>query len=161
MDKKNLKLQIADHVMEYKENYYRLAYSYVRNPHDALDIIQDSITKALASRETLKNPDTIKTWFYRIVINTALDLLRKQKREVAAAGEILTHYDSGAHDRYQDIDLEAAIQELPAQYRSIIVLRFFEDLKIEEIAEILNENINTVKTRLYNSLAKLRITMED
>jgi len=57
--------------------------------------------------------------------------------------------------------LKAALDNLSLNYRTIIILRYFEDLKLREIAEILNENINTVKTRLYTGLKKLRIQMND
>ncbi|WP_331666942.1 sigma factor [Metaclostridioides mangenotii] len=53
-------------IIENRENFYRVAYSYVRNEQDALDIIQDSIYKALNSVEILKEIKFIKTWFYRI-----------------------------------------------------------------------------------------------
>ncbi|ETJ29097.1 RNA polymerase sigma factor SigV, partial [human gut metagenome] len=57
--------------------------------------------------------------------------------------------------------LQKALDNLPSNYRTIIILRYFEDLKIDEIAEILNENINTIKSRLYKSLKILRIKMND
>ena len=58
--------QIAEHVLKNKEKYYRLSYSYVKNADDALDIVQESVYKAISSANTLKNPNYIKTWFYRI-----------------------------------------------------------------------------------------------
>jgi len=161
MANSSLEKQIADYVIQQKENHYRLAYSYVRNVDDALDIIQESIYKAILSMNSLKSPDYIKTWFYRIIVNTSLDFLRKQKKVIIVDEEALADYDSGSVDIYQDVDLQRALEDLPDNYRSIIVLRFFEDLKIEEIAEILDENINTVKTRLYKSLEMLRIKMKD
>lgn len=159
--KNNLEKQIAEYVTQYKENHYRLAFSYVKNPEDALDIVQESIYKALSAKDTLKNSDHIKTWFYRIVVNTALDFLRKQKRLGVMDEEILSTLEGGAVDHYQNIDLQRALDDLPVKYRSVVVLRYFEDLKIEEIAQILNENVNTVKTRLYKSLEKLRLQMND
>lgn len=161
MVKNNLEKQLAEHVTANKENYYRLAYSYVKNADDALDIIQDSIYKALSSIDSLKEPRYIKTWFYRIVVNTSLDFLRKKKKLVILEEETLCSLDSGEVDNYEDLDLKAAIDELPDNYRSIVILRYFEDLKIEEVAEILNENINTVKTRLYKAIKKLRINIEE
>lgn len=161
MANKDMKKLIADHVIANKENYYRLAYSYVKNVDDALDIVQESIFKALSSISSLKEPSYIKTWFYRIVVNTSLDLLRKQKRLVLAEEETLCSFDLGDVDDYQDIDLQAALEALPINCRSIVILKYFEDLKIEEIAEILNENVNTVKTRLYKSLKVLRIKIEE
>lgn len=161
MVESSLEKQIADYVIRYKENIYRLAFSYVKNTDDALDIVQESIYKSLSSKDSLKNPNYIKTWFYRIVVNTSMDLLRKQKKLVVVDDETLFSYDIGTIDNYPNIDLQRALESLPDNYRSIIVLRYFEDLKIEEIAEILNENVNTVKTRLYKSLEKLRIEMKD
>lgn len=67
-------------ITEHKENVYRLAYSYVKNKDDALDIVQDSIYKAMTNLELLKNPDAVKSWFYRIVVNTALDFCAETKR---------------------------------------------------------------------------------
>lgn len=154
-----LENQIADYVIKNKENLYRLAFSYVKNADDALDIVQESIYKAILSKDSLKNPNSIKTWFYKIVVNTSLDLLRKQKKLVIVDEEDL--YSIGTNDNYQNIDLQKALENLPDNYRSIIVLRYFEDLKIEEIAEILNVNINTVKTHLYKALKKLRIKMNE
>lgn len=161
MSESNLENKIAGYVIMHKENIYRLAFSYVKNADDALDIVQESIYKAISSKDSLKNPNYIKTWFYRIIVNTSLDLIRKQKKLVVADEEILSGYDTGAIDNYQNIDLQRALESLPDNYRSVIVLRYFEDLKIEEIAEILNENVNTVKTHLYKSLKKLRIKMND
>ncbi len=60
--------------------------------------------------------------------------------------------ETGEYDKYTDLDLRRALEELPIEYKSIIILRFFEDLKIEEVAIILDENVNTVKTRLYTAL---------
>ena len=161
MKKSSLEQQIADYAITYKENHFRLAYSYVKNVDDALDIVHESIYKAMSSMDSLKNPRYIKTWFYRIVVNTSLDFLRKQSKLIVTEDEIITSLSLGAADKYQDIDLKRALEDLPHSYRSVIVLRYFEDLKIEEIAEILNENVNTVKNHLYKALEKLRIGMND
>ncbi|MDR7002029.1 sigma-70 family RNA polymerase sigma factor [Neobacillus niacini] len=161
MEVANLEEIIANFVIQNKENYYRLAYYYVKNSADALDVVQEAIIKALSKKESLKNPDAIKTWFYQIVVHTALDLLRKQKRSVIVDDETLTIYDSGHTDHYDDMDLKKALDTLPIQYQSVIVLRYMEDLKINEIALVLNENANTVKTRLYKALNLLRIQLDE
>ncbi len=161
MGESNLENKISDYVIRYKENIYRLAFSYVKNADDALDIVQESIYKAISSKDSLKNPNYIKTWFYKIVVNTSLDLIKKKKKLVVVGEEVLLSYDLGTIDNYENIDLQRALDSLPDNYRSVIVLRYFEDLKIEEIAVILEENVNTVKTHLYKSLEKLRIKMDD
>ena len=153
--------QITDYIIKNKERHYRLAYSYVKNADDALEVVQESIYKAISTMDSLKTPDYLNTWFYRIIVNTAIDLLRKRKKVVVMDDETLSHYDLSTVDHYADIDLHKALEDLPIQYRSIIVLRFFEDLKIEEIAAVLDENVNTIKTRLYKALRMLRVQMDD
>ena len=148
-------------ITDHKENVYRLAFSYVKNKENALDIVQDSIYKAIASIDSLHNPEVVKSWFYRIVVNTSLDFLRRQKKIQFVDDDMLEAYSPGQVDVYQDIDLERTLEDLPPKYRSIIMLRYFEDLKIEEVAEVLHENVNTIKTRLYQALQLLRIQMND
>jgi len=148
-------------ITDHQTNIYRLAYSYVRNTEDALDIVQESIHRALVSAESLKNPDAIKNWLFRIVVNLSLDFLRKHKRIRIVDDETLESYSSGTADDYPDLDLKRALEELPMKYRSIVILRYFEDMKIEEVAEVLQENVNTIKTRLYQALRLLRIQLND
>lgn len=144
-----------------KENFYRLAYSYVKNSEDALDIVQDSIHKAIRSIHSLQDMSMLKSWFYRIVVNTSLDFLRKHKRVSIVDDETMEMLSHGKEDHYENIDLERALEQLPPEYKSIIILRYFEDLKIDEVADVLNENVNTIKTRLYKALKLLRIEMQD
>lgn len=161
MGKDNLEKQIVDYVIKNKESHYRLAFSYVKNTDDALDIVQESIYKAISTLDTLKTPSYLKTWFYRILVNTSIDFLRKRKKLMVVDDITASNFNLSKVDDYEDIDLQRALEELPVQYRSVVVLRFFEDLKIEEIAIILDENINTIKTRLYKALELLRIKMND
>ncbi|WP_075724091.1 RNA polymerase sigma factor [Tissierella creatinophila] len=159
MRKVELEKYVEDYIIEYQDAIYRLAYSYVRNVEDSLDIVQESIFKAFSSIDSLKEPQFIKTWFYRIVVNTSIDFIRKRKREVLVDDESLLYNDIGRIDIYEDIDLEKALNELPNNYRTIIILRYFEDLPLKEIASILGQNINTVKTNLYKGLKKLKINI--
>lgn len=157
----NLENQLEDYIVKNKDLFYRLAYSYVKNIDDAFDIVQESIYKAFLSIDSLKNFSYIKTWFYRIIVNVSLDFLSKRKREIVTDEEFLLNNDKGTIDHYTDIDLKKNLEALPEKYRSIIVLRFFEDLKLEEIAEVLDENVSTIKTRLYKALQMLRMSMDD
>ncbi|BFT72972.1 RNA polymerase sigma factor [Paenibacillus sp. P36] len=157
----NLEKLLITCITEHKDHVYRLAYSYVKNQEDALDIVQEAIHKAFASAGSLKNTTSMKSWFYRIVVNTSLDFLRKHKKMQVVDETMLEAMDSGSEDVYANMDLEIALDELPTMYRSVITLRYFEDLKIDEIAEVLSENISTIKTRLYQALRLLRIRMTD
>lgn len=158
---KNKKYKLLeDYILNNKESHYRTAYSYVKNKEDALDVVQESIYKALSSIEAIEHIEFLKTWFYRILINTSIDYLRKSRKVTYVDDMILDIHSDRKEDTYQDFDLQDALDKLPDEYKSIITLRYFEDLKLEEIAEILQQNLNTVKTRLYAGLKKLRIEIE-
>lgn len=150
--------KVEKYIIENREYYYRLAYSYVKNESDSLDIIQESIIKALMSIEGLKEMEKIKPWFYKIVVRTSIDYIRKHKKykDMIEISEII---NNGKADEYRNLDLYKALDELDETYRTIIILRYFEDMKIEDIAYILDENPNTVKTRLYRGLKILKIDM--
>ena len=138
------------------EKYYRLAYSYMRNEDDALDVVQESAYRAIRDCGKVKNKDYLSTWIYRIVVNTALDLLRKKKNETLT--EELPAIP--VEDQYQETELRTILNQLDHKSKTIIILRYFEDLKLEDIADILGDNLNTVKARLYRSLKKLRLNLE-
>lgn len=138
------------------QNYYRLAYSYVHNEADAMDIVQEGAYKAILKSGLLQNPEYLGTWIYRIMVNEALSLLRKHK----VSYEELTDDLNTTEDHYEDIDLKSAIENLGEPDGTIIKLRFYEDMKLEQIAAIIDENINTVKSRLYRSLKRLRLSLE-
>lgn len=147
--------------MNHYEQFYRLAYTYVKNADDAQDIVQESILKAMTSLDSLNNPQYLKTWFCRIVVNTALDFLRKQNKFSFSDEDVLEDCSYEERDNTQTLDLHAALEQLSPNSRSVIVLRYFEDLKLEEIGDVLDINVSTVKTRLYTALKRLRIDLDD
>ena len=138
------------------ERYNRLAYSYMRNEDDALDVVQESAYRAIRDCRKVRNKDYLSTWIYRIVVNTALDMLRRKKKETTT--EELPEIP--VEDQYQDLELRTVLNQLDDKSRTIILLRYFEDLKLEDIADIVGDNLNTVKARLYRSLKKLRLNLE-
>lgn len=151
---------VTKFIIENREGYYRLAYTYVKNQQDALDIVQEAICKALESQNKLKNPDGIKSWFYKIVVHTALDFLRKSNKIVFTEDEILEDIGGISSDNYEDADLMSALDRLSNENKTIVVLRYFEAMKLQDIASIMNMPESTVKTKLYSSLKKLRIELE-
>lgn len=144
------------------DKYYRLAYSYVHNPDDAADIVQNGAYKAIKASMTLKNEEYVATWVYRIMLNEVFSFLNKpipvSYEEIydGNAEDIL----GGKEDVYEDIDLKKALNNLDAKDKAVVELRYFEDMKLEDIAYSLNENISTVKSRLYRSMKKLRLELE-
>lgn len=138
------------------DKYYRLAYSYVKNEQDALDIVQESAYRVIKDLDQLKERNYLSTWIYRIVINNAIDSLRKKKRETVSLLEVeLVH-----EDRYQEEDPLALLSTLEDKDRALVILKYLEDWKLEEISEIMEMNISTVKSRLYRALKKLKVILE-
>lgn len=157
--KKNQEVEelVHQNLVENYEKYYRLAYSYVHNETDAQDIVQEAAYKAIFKSGMLKSPEYAGTWIYRIMVNEALGFLRN-KGKVQPEAEM----ETGNHtDTYRDFDLEEAIESLEPLEKTIVTLRFFEDMKLEQIALITNENISTVKSRLYRALRKMRVVLTE
>lgn len=136
--------------------YYRLAYSYVHNEADAMDIVQEAAYKAILKSDHLKETEYVDTWIYRIVVNEAFSLLRKRKEMTDIEDMEVVHEDT-----YEDVDLKNAIARLNPPDQTIVTLRFFEEKRLDEIADILDENLSTVKSRLYRVMGKLKIALGD
>ena len=147
-------------ILEHYQQYYRLAYSYVHNEADASDIVQNGAYKALRSEHTLQNPEYAESWVYRIMINECFLYYRARKHaSYEELQEDLLPDLSYTTDPCEQLDLRQAIDTLEEKDKALIILRYFEDKKLEEIAEILEENVSTVKSRLYRSLKKLRLSL--
>ncbi len=146
-------------LLENYDRYYRLAYSYVKNEADAADIVQNGAYKAIRNSNSLRHPEYAGTWIYRIMLNEIFRFCKKKGPQVLSLDEIPV--EQGKEDVYEDIDLKEALDSLNAQDKAVIELRFFEDKPLNEIAEILGENLSTVKSRLYRGIRKLRLQLAD
>ena len=146
--------QLTDFIVAHQEDFYRLAYSHVKNRDAALDVVQESIVKALSKADGLRRAESLKPWFYRILVNESMNYYRYTKRLTPL--EEAAEAAAPAGDPAARLDLLAAIDRLDQKDQLIIRLRFFEDLKLEEIAQATGLNLNTVKSRLYKGLRKLR-----
>lgn len=155
--KKEKEKIIAELLLKNYEKYYRIAFSYVHNEADALDIVQEGAYKAILHSEKLRKPEYADTWICRIIMNESVEYLRKNRANHVE----LEKYEAGKEETYEDIDLRKAIDRLSDQERTVVVLRFFEDMSLEQIAHAANENLNTVKSRLYRALGKLKIALEE
>ena len=151
----------VQYIIENQNKFYRLAYSYVQDEQTALDVVQNAIIRGLEGCYGLRNPLAIKTWFYRIVVNESLQYLRKQKKETTLTEEhtaTLTYHepafaeDKGAYE---------AVMQLPEPMKTVVILHYYEDLTLKQIAEITNTPLSTVKTRLYSALKKLKLTLKE
>lgn len=165
--KKNNNYQsLVEYIEENQNRFYLLAYSYVRNRDTALDVVQEAVYKALKSADKIKEVSAIKTWFYRILVNACLDELRISKRSVATDPADLTEQEMSEEQNHEDLsraelmDLYESIEQLEPKAKTIITLRYFEDMKLNDIAELLGENLSTVKSTLYRTLEYLKLQLK-
>ncbi len=152
---------LVDYIIENQDKFYRLAYSYVRNQDDAMDAVQNAVYKALKKSHTLRNENAMRTWFYSILVNESLTIINARKRD------FLPQRDSPVEPVYiekkyelQD-EIHEKINRLEEPEQTIIRLRFFEEMSLKEISEVLKININTVKSKLYRGLEKMKLIIKE
>ena len=153
---------LVEYIKKNEEKLYRIAYTYTKNQENALDVVQEAITKSLESISKLRNEKYVKTWFYRILINEAIKASKNTKSFIDY--ETITNElssQSNENELIENIDTFAIIQKLKPKLKTVIILRFFENLKIEEIAYITKTNTNTVKSRLYKAIEEIRKDLEE
>lgn len=167
--KEKTEKKIEQILLENYNSYYRLAYSYVHNEADAGDIVQNGAYRAILNSSTLRQEEYAATWVYRIMLNEIFRFLRKERPASQSAdggrGAIVSFeemtVEPGKVDQYENIDLRRALDSMSQEDKAVIELRYFEELKFDEIAEVLGENVSTVKSRLYRGLKKLRLELSD
>lgn len=156
------KREYAMMVEKQREHLYRLAYCYVKNQQDALDIVGESVYRGLIHLHSLREKEKFCAWMDRIVVHTALDRLRKVRHleswdEQAASQIPAAEKDLSAEEK---IDLYEALDLLSPGERTYIILRFFEEYSFREMGEILEKPESTVKSRMARILNKLRRQLE-
>ena len=152
---------LVSYIVENQNKFYRVAYSYARNQEDALDIVQNAVCKALESYKNIRNADAVKTWFYRILLNESLAAIKQRKKELLSDDNPQkeeAYYEKGYE---QQDDIKEELDRLEEDIQTIIRLRFFEELSLNEISEITGLNLNTVKTKLYRGLKLLRENIQE
>ena len=111
-----------------KVKLYKMAYVYMKNDNDALDIVQETVMKAFMNLHTVKEPHSFSTWILRILINTAIEALRKNSK-VIVLNEVLPERSlTVVHE--DRIDLLDAIHQLEEKYQTVILLKYYRDLTV-------------------------------
>lgn len=145
------------------EKYYRLAYGYVHNEADAMDIVQEGAYKAILKSETLRETAFAETWVYRIMLNEVFQFCRESARrrlKESEQSEALGELKDEKSMAYMDfLELYDALGDLETNERQIVEMKYFEGMKLKEVAEKLDVNENTAKSRLYRAIGKLRAAM--
>jgi len=162
-------------VTHYERKIYRLAKNITRNDEDAEDVLQDAFLKAYTHLDNFKGDSKFYTWIVRIAVNEALMRLRKRKTdrtvpldepvelgEETVAREIAV-WEDNPEQRYSKEEwrniLDAAVDDLKPDFRTVFVLRDIEELSTEETAETLGISVPAVKSRLLRARLALRETL--
>ncbi len=139
---------------------YRLAAVLLRDRIEAEDAVQDALLRAWRGWPRLRDPNRFEAWFQRILVNGCHDRLRQRKHwaRVAQLPERSGPDEQGRSD--ERAALHQALDALTVDQRVTVVLRYFGDLTIEQIAERTDSRVGTVKSRLHHALRALRAAYE-
>ncbi|MBT2681791.1 sigma-70 family RNA polymerase sigma factor [Bacillus sp. ISL-35] len=161
--------ELIDEIMDkYGKEILQLAFSYVKNKQIAEDLTQEIFVKCYKSLHTFSGNSKFRTWLWRIASNHCKDYLKSWYNKNVFATDYQPIYDSiqwdGVEERViqdeVDGELAAAVMDLPADYREVIYLFYFEELTIKEISSITEIKENTVKTRLKRAKELLKERLE-
>lgn len=146
----------------YFDRLCREAYIRCKYEEDVKEIVQETIYKAYRNIRSLKEPQYFKTWLSRILINVANDYLRNKGMVDLELDETSYVKEVVIEDKIDiKIDLYNAIDELEDKYKDAVILRYIDDLKIEDISKILDRPVNTIKTHLRKALKDMKKMLKE
>ena len=154
-------------VERYQERLFALARHYTKNPVEIEDVVQESFLKAFRRLDTFHHQSSFYTWIYRIATNTILDFLKRRGRspiqsvedpEVLARPEPTDGFAPNVNIEREEIAevTHKVLAELPDIFRTVLVMREFEERSYQEIADVLGISIGTVESRLFRARARFR-----
>jgi RNA polymerase sigma-70 factor, ECF subfamily len=154
----------------YQKKVYKVISSYVHDPEDAMEVLQDTFLKLYTARHTWENRFSFAGWLYRIAINASIDRYRRSDRGRTSSLEDVMenqmHQSSTMnaatnplhqiHDQERRRVLEHAVRRLPRRQREVVSLRYFAEMQLEEIAAALSCPLGTVKSNLHKAMTGLK-----
>lgn len=146
-------------VDEYEKKIFNLVYRMVNNYEDAMDITQTAFMKAYDKRDYYNPNYNVFSWLYKIAVNEAINFIQKRKRTVTLAYDPVSR-GRNPEERLSQAEeadrIQSALATLKPDHRVIVVLRHFLDLSYNEISDILDLPLKTVKSRLFTSRQRLK-----
>jgi len=139
-------------ILLHSEQLYRTAYVYVKNEQDALDVVQETVYKAFISIGQVKEPKYFVTWLTKILIRNCYRVLNQQ----TAVADLIEQIPVKESSREEHLDLIDALSHLRKEYRDVLVLFYFHDVPMKEIASFIGITLNTVKTYLRRGREELK-----
>ncbi len=156
-------------VRRYRNDVYALSYHFLRNREEAWDLSQEVFIKAYRSIGGFRGESGFKTWLMRITSNQCKDHLKKRRVMVVDLGEEDTEQFAGDEPNAgEQVDarelgraIDKAVNSLPEIHRTAFVLREYQDLSYQEMADVMQCNIGTVMSRLHHARKKLQQALRD
>ena len=137
---------------QYSEMLFRLSYSMLQSREDAEDVLQDVFVKILSRPFDFNSAEHERAWLVRVTLNRCHDILRKKKiRRYTPLEDIVS-----LPAEEKDMSILRVVQALPSDKREVVLLRYFEDFSVQEIAEILHITPSAVKMRLARARELLK-----
>uniref|UniRef100_UPI00313B96CB sigma-70 family RNA polymerase sigma factor n=1 Tax=Peribacillus sp. TH27 TaxID=2798484 RepID=UPI00313B96CB len=159
---------LLDEIMSlYGQDILQLVYSYVKDVVVAEDLTQEIFIKCYKALPTYNQQSNIRTWLWRIAINHCKDYRKSwyfRKVSTAEEEQEWTSTDNVEEEIIQqdeDRQLAGAVMELPIQYRELIYLHYFQEMKLKDISEITGVKLGTVKTRMRQAKRRLKTYWEE
>jgi len=154
-------------VRRYRNDVYALSYHFLRSREEAWDVSQEVFMKAYRSLRWFRGEASFKTWLMRITANHCKDRFKKRRlRTVPFEEGVKTDAPSGVADPARQLEhkelgaaIEAAVAALPAKHRTAFVLREYDGLSYQEMAEVMRCSMGTVMSRLHHARKKLQNTL--
>ncbi len=149
-------------IMAEKQDYYKLAYVYMKNSEDAMDAMEDMILILYENIGRLKNESSFYSWSKTILVNCCKNSLKKKSKVIfleTLQEQQNQHQDSFAEEKDEQIRLEKHLGELNWKQQEVIRLRYFMDMDYQSIAELLKIPLGTVKSRISIGLGKLKVVL--
>ncbi|HAT4107431.1 sigma-70 family RNA polymerase sigma factor [Clostridium perfringens] len=131
-----------------KEYLYKMAFLYVKDEQDALEVIHETVYRAFLNIEKLKKAKFFNTWITRILINVSIDFLKKKGKNEMLDESTPIIKEKCEISTEEKLDLYNAIDLLNDNYKTVIIMMYFNDMKIKDISKVMETPENTVKTYL-------------
>ena len=147
-----------------KEKLYIIAFAYLKNEQNSLDAVNESIYKAYMNKGKLKKPEFFNTWIIKILINFCNDTLKNNKKIIYIDEYNKIDKDESIETEFKianNVDLYNAIDKLSQKFKSVVILKYLEDMTITQISQILDLPEGTVKVYLRRALGILKIELSE
>lgn len=144
-----------------REHYrlYKIAFAYVKNEQDALDIVQETMIKGFKSFHKLNDSNRFQTWITRILINTSIDFIRKRKDVIYLEQEWFSSERNEESNSVMKMDLATVFEQLKPEQKTLLLLRFYYGYSIREIADIVERREGTIKSQLHRTLNQVKVKL--